>query len=95
MLTCLHVIEYRQRQATPQLSPFLCIQYTVTINNHITKERNKAMERKWDLYDKLLECIGGEELSLSLCKALSSDDMNETLEYIARCFDIEEGGEDD
>ena len=53
------------------------------------------MERKWELYDKLLECIGGEELSLSLCKALTSDTMNECLDYIAQCFDIEEGGEDD
>lgn len=47
------------------------------------------MKRKWNLYDKLLECIGGEELALSLCKALSSDEMNECLEYIANCFDIE------
>ena len=77
------------------LSPFLCIQYTRTINNHTTKERNKNMERKWELYDKLLESIGGEELALSLCKALSCDDMNDCLEYIARCFDIKEGGEDD
>ena len=53
------------------------------------------MKRKWALYDNLLEYLGGEELSLSLCKAMSSDDMNETLDYIARCFDIEEVGEDD
>ena len=47
------------------------------------------MERKWTLYDKLLDALGGEELALSLCKALSSDDMNDCLEYIANCFDVE------
>lgn len=55
------------------------------------------MDRKWDLYDKLLECLGGDELSLSICKALSSDDMNEVLYYIASCWDIatdEESGDE-
>ncbi len=47
------------------------------------------MERKWTLYDKLLDALGGEELALSLCKALSSDDMNDILDYIATCFDID------
>lgn len=47
------------------------------------------MERNWELFDKLLESIGGDELALSLCKALSCDDMNDRLEYIANCFDIE------
>lgn len=51
------------------------------------------MERNWNLYDELLEAIGGDELSLSLCKAMSCDDMNEYLEYIANCFDI--GGEEE
>jgi hypothetical protein len=47
------------------------------------------MDRKWDLYDELLEVLGGDELSLSICKALSSDDMNDVLEFIANCFDIQ------
>ena len=47
------------------------------------------MDRKWDLFDELLDCIGGDELSLAICKALSSDDMNDCLEYIANCYDIE------
>ena len=51
------------------------------------------MERNWELFDNLLEAIGSDELSLSLCKALSSDDMNECLEYIANCFEI--GGEEE
>ena len=47
------------------------------------------MDRKWDLYDKLLSALGGDELSLSICKALSSDDMNDILKYISNCYDIE------
>lgn len=52
------------------------------------------MDRKWTLYDTLLEALGGEEFSLSLCKALSSDEMNSALEYIAQCWGIE-GGEEE
>lgn len=47
------------------------------------------MDREWNLYDTLLECIGGDELSLAICKALSCDEMNDVLEYIANCYDIE------
>ena len=46
------------------------------------------MDRKWDLYDELLNTLGGDELSLAICKALSSDDMNDVLEYIAICYDV-------
>ena len=46
------------------------------------------MERNWKLYDWLLDTIGGDELSLSICKALSMDDMNEILDYIATCNDL-------
>ena len=53
------------------------------------------MERKWKLFDTLIESLGGEELALCLCKAMSSDDMNDALEFIARCYDVKEGGEDD
>lgn len=54
------------------------------------------MDRNWTLYDKLLDALGGEELALSICKALSSDDMNTALQYIARCWDIDtEDDEDD
>ena len=48
------------------------------------------MDRNWELYDLLLETIGADELCLSLCKALSSDDMNSCLLYIADCFEIKE-----
>ena len=52
------------------------------------------MNRNWTLYDTLLEALGGEELSLSICKALSSDEMNSTLEYIAQVWEIEGGDEE-
>lgn len=54
------------------------------------------MDKNWKLFDKLNEELGGEELALSICKALSSDDMNTAFEYIARFWDIEtEDDEDD
>ena len=52
------------------------------------------MDRKWILYDKLLEELGGDELSLSICKALSSDIMNDVLTYIATAWDITDESED-
>ena len=52
------------------------------------------MNKNWILYDTLLEALGGEELSLSLCKALGMDEMNGALEYIAQCWEIE-GGEEE
>lgn len=52
------------------------------------------MDRKWTLYDTLLEALGGEGLALSICKALNADEMNSTLEYIAQCWDVE-GGEEE
>lgn len=52
------------------------------------------MDRNWTLYNTLLEALGGEELSLSICKALSMDEMNNTLEYIAQAWDIEGGDEE-
>lgn len=52
------------------------------------------MERNWELYDTLLNALGGEELSLSICKALSMDEMNGTLEYIAQVWEIEGGDEE-
>lgn len=47
------------------------------------------MEKNWELYDLLLEELGAETLLENICKGASSDEMNESLEYIARCFDIE------
>lgn len=53
------------------------------------------MERKWTLFDVLLSELGGDELALSLCKALSVDDMNDCLEYIAQAWDVETESEDE
>lgn len=47
------------------------------------------MERNWVLFDVLLSELGGDELALSLCKALPMDDMNDYLEYIARAWGVE------
>jgi hypothetical protein len=46
------------------------------------------MDKNWDLFDKLNDELGGDELALSICKALTSDNMNDVLYYIARCWDI-------
>ena len=53
------------------------------------------MERNWVLFDVLMSELGSEELALSLCKALSMDEMNECLEYIAQAWGVESEGEDD
>lgn len=47
------------------------------------------MDKNWKLFDKLNEELGGDEFALSICKALTSDTMNDVLQYIARCWDIE------
>ncbi len=51
------------------------------------------MNRNWEIYDKLLEELGGDELSLSICKALTSDTMNDVLSYIATAWDITDESE--
>ena len=48
------------------------------------------MERNWELFDRLNEYLGADELACSICKALSSDEMNACLEYIAQVWDIKE-----
>lgn len=53
------------------------------------------MERNWVLFDVLMSELGGDELALSLCKALSSDDMNDCLEYIAQAWGVETESEDE
>ena len=45
--------------------------------------------RNWDLFDNLLETLGGEELSEVLIKYLDSDTANRYLESIAREYEIE------
>lgn len=44
--------------------------------------------RNWELFDKLIEVLGAEEVALSICKAMDMDNMNEILEYIATSWEI-------
>ena len=53
------------------------------------------MERNWELFDRLNDYLGGEELALSICKALSMDDMNSCLEYIVQAWDIAESEDEE
>lgn len=46
------------------------------------------MERNWNLFDKLVNYLGEDTVLLNVCKDISTDDMNTTLEYIATCFDV-------
>lgn len=61
----------------------------------IIQSEVKKMERNWTLFDVLLSELGGDELALSLCKALSTDDMNDCLEYIAQAWGVETESEDE
>lgn len=45
--------------------------------------------RNYDLFDKLRETLGDEELLNNLMKAMSQDEMNDNLEYIAKMWDVE------
>ena len=39
--------------------------------------------------DEIAECLGFEELCNALCKTMSSDDLEDILAYICRCYEIE------
>ena len=51
--------------------------------------------RNWSLFDRLVEALGGEELSEVLIKYLDSDTANRYLESIAREYEVEYGEEDE
>lgn len=46
--------------------------------------------KNYELLERLIEILGVEEVLNSLVKALSLDEINDNLEYIARVHDIEE-----
>lgn len=46
------------------------------------------------MYELLLEELGAECLLENLTRALSSNELNECLQYIARMYDIEIEGEE-
>ena len=51
--------------------------------------------RNWDLFDNLLEALGGEKLAEELIRYLDSDTANRYLESIAREYEIEYEEEED
>lgn len=45
--------------------------------------------RNWDVFDKLLEILGGEKLAEDLISYMDSDTANRYLESLARDYEIE------
>lgn len=45
--------------------------------------------RNWDLFDKLVETLGGEELAAEIIRYMDSDTANRYLESLARDYEIE------
>ena len=50
--------------------------------------------RNWDLFDNLVEVLGGEKVAEGLIRYLDSDRANRYLEYIVREYEIEDEEED-
>jgi len=52
---------------------------------------NKQMEKSelMDTLDKMQEALGTDELLLAIVKAMTSKDLQETMEYINRCYDLD------
>ena len=51
--------------------------------------------RNWELFDKLVEVLGGEKLAEELIRCMNSDTANRYLESIARDYEIEDAEEED
>lgn len=51
--------------------------------------------RNWELFDKLLENIGGEKVAEEVIRYMDSDTANRYLESIAREYEIEDEEEKD
>ena len=45
--------------------------------------------RKWDLFDKMVETLGGKELAAEIIRYMDSDTANRYLESLARDYEIE------
>ena len=50
--------------------------------------------RNWDLFDNLVETLGGEKLAEEIIRYMNSDMANRYLESIAREYEIEYEEED-
>ena len=51
--------------------------------------------RNWDLFDNLVETLGGEKVAEELIRYMSSDMANRYLESIAREYEITDAEEDE
>ena len=51
--------------------------------------------RNWELFDNLVETLGGEKLAEELIRYMNSDMANRYLESIAREYEIEDEEEDE
>ena len=51
--------------------------------------------RNWDLFDTLLETLGGEKVAEELIRYLDSDTANRYLESIVRDYEIEDAEEEE
>jgi len=49
------------------------------------KEKSELM----DTLDKMQEALGTDELLMAIVKAMTSKDLQETMEYINRCYDLD------
>lgn len=59
------------------------------------KEEKKMDTRNWDLFDVLIEVLGGAKLAEELIRYMSSDTANRYLESVAREYEIEYEEEED
>ena len=52
---------------------------------------NKQMDKNelLNIVDDMQEAMGSDELLLAIVKAMTSKDLQETLEYINRCYDLD------
>lgn len=52
---------------------------------------NKQMDKNelLNIVDDMQEAIGSDELLLAIVKAMTSKDLQETMEYINRCYDLD------
>ena len=51
--------------------------------------------RNWELFDNLVETLGGEKLAEELIRYMNSDMANRYLESIAREYEITDAEEDE
>ena len=51
--------------------------------------------RNWNLFDNLVEVLGGEKVAEELIRYMNSDTANRYLESIAREYEIEDEEEDE